>query len=135
MTQIFLFLLVTIQPASPDTELQTVAKAFVERLNKGEFDAAVKDFDATMTKVMSPAQLKTTWQTVISQAGAYQKQLGVRTEAVGKYRVVMVTCQFAQAKLNARVVFDGEKHIAGLGFLPAVEYKPPAYANRQAFSE
>jgi dienelactone hydrolase len=125
------------QPQLPAqrTELQTAAKAFVDLLHKGDFDAAVKDFDATMAKAMPPAQLKATWQTVGTQAGAYQRQLGVRNEQVGKYIVIVVTCQFEKAKLDTRVVFDRENHIAGLQIVPAVDYKPPAYARRESFQE
>src|SRR5262249_47563238 len=53
----------------------------------------------------------------------------------GKYVAVVVTCQFAKAKLDARIVFDGDKHIAGLQFLPSAEYKPPAYVKRDTFAE
>lgn len=130
-------LLSFVEPQIPaqHADLQAAAKGFIESMNRGDFDAAVKEFDATMTRVMPRAQLTKTWQTLIAQAGAYQKQLGVRPEPIGKYVAVIVTCQFAKAKIDARVVFDGDKHIAGLQFLPAAEYKPPAYVNRDRFRE
>src|SRR5262245_25818637 len=97
-----------LQPQAPDlhADLQATAETFIETMNQGDFDTAVKGFDATMTRVMPAPQLKKTWQTVTSQAGAYQKQLSARAEPIGKYIAVIVTCQFEKAKLDVRVVFD-----------------------------
>jgi uncharacterized protein len=130
-------LLAHTQPQVPaqHADLQAAAKAFIEMMNRGEFDAAVKDFDATMTRVMPSAQLNKTWQMLTGQTGAFEKQLAVRAEPSGKYVAVVVTCQFAKAKLDARIVFDGDKHIAGLQILPSAEYKPPAYVKRDSFEE
>jgi fermentation-respiration switch protein FrsA (DUF1100 family) len=92
------------------------ARAFIRLLDKGEFAQAAKSFDATMLRVLPPDELKKTWQKVVGQAGAFQKQQGSRGEASGKYDAVLVTCEFARATLDARVVFDKDGKITGLLF-------------------
>lgn len=104
--------------------LEKAARAFVELLDKGEFVKATKDFDATMLKVLPPDELKKTWEKVLSDAGAYKKQLSSRVETAGKYEIVFVTCEFAKTKLDARVVFDKDGKIGGLFFNPVKKPKP-----------
>jgi pimeloyl-ACP methyl ester carboxylesterase len=103
---------------------EEAARAFVEQLNKGDFDKATQSFDATMTKVMPAAELKKSWDRVVADAGAYQKPLGSRSETKDKYEIVTVTCEFAKAKIDARVVFDSDAKIAGLFFGPAKKSAP-----------
>jgi pimeloyl-ACP methyl ester carboxylesterase len=97
--------------------LEQAAKAFVELLDQGEYAKATQGFDAAMLKALPPDELKKTWEKVLGQAGAFQKQLGTRVEK-RKYDNVFVTCQFAKAKVDARVVFDKDAKITGLFFAP-----------------
>ncbi len=96
--------------------LEQAARAFVEQLGKGEFDAATKTFDATMHKVMPPAELKKAWEKVLRDAGPFQKLVATRVQAKGKYDIVHVTGAFAKAKWDTRVVFDKDGKITGLFF-------------------
>ncbi|MBY0524846.1 MAG: alpha/beta fold hydrolase [Gemmataceae bacterium] len=118
-------------------DLDTRARALVTALTKDDFKAAAKDFDDTMKKVLPPAKLEETWKALRGQVGAFQKVTGVRREKKDKYEFVIVTCQFEKAALDARVVFDADKQIAGLFFAPAAsaEYKTPAYVKRDAFDD
>jgi pimeloyl-ACP methyl ester carboxylesterase len=99
-----------------ETPLEKVAKAFVALLNKGEFEKATRDFDETMLKALPADKLKGTWEKVVGDAGTFKKQLGSRVEKSGKYEVVVVTCEFAKKKMDARVVFDRDGKISGLFF-------------------
>lgn len=104
------------QPAKiPRTQ---TANNFVQRLIHGDFDKAVADFDAVMLKVMPADELKKTWEAVLAEAGAYKKTLETRTETVGIYLVVYVTCEFARRPLDVRVVFNKAGKISGLQFRP-----------------
>jgi dienelactone hydrolase len=53
--------------------------------------------------------------------------------------VVLVTCQFKQMALDAKVVFDAKGRVAGLFFVPshpaASTSEPPPYARANAFQE
>jgi dienelactone hydrolase len=121
-----------------DSDNVTAARAFVQTVAKEDFAAAVKTFDETMTKAMPAEKLGATWKQIVGQAGAFQKQLGTRTETKGEYETVIVACEFEKAKLDVRVVFDKEGHIAGLFVQPAkgnYEFKPPPYARPDTFTE
>jgi uncharacterized protein len=107
------------QEQAAKTSRTQTANHFVQRLVHGDFDKAVADFDAVMTKVMTADQLKKTWEAVLAEGGAYKKTLESRTETVGIYLVVSVTCEFAKRPLDVRVVFNKAGKISGLQFRPS----------------
>src|SRR6516165_10999562 len=96
--------------AEPDApaDLAKRARAFVELVAKNDFEGAAKQYDEAMTKALPPAKLGETWKKIVDESGPFQKQLGTRTEKVGKFDIVIVTCQFEKDKLDVRVVFDSE---------------------------
>jgi dienelactone hydrolase len=131
-----LCLVATANPAPADPPAR--ARAFVAALTCGDFAAAVGDFDATMQKVLPADKLKTTWESVTQQFGPFQKAADPRTEIKGQFVFVYVPCQFEKGPLDVRVVFNAEKRIGGLQFLPpkpAVEYKWPAYVHPERFRD
>ncbi len=139
-----LFLLVAAGPIGaadqkqPADDLQAIARKFVDLLAAGDFAAAVKRFDPTMTTALPADKLRDVWKTLNTQAGAFQKQIGARAAKESGYQVVFVACKFEKAVLEAKVVFDDSKRIAGLFFVPppaTSEYTPPAYARPGAYSE
>jgi dienelactone hydrolase len=114
-------------------------KEFVDLLAKQDFAAAVARYDATMKAALPEAKLRETWEGLQAQVGPFQKQLRARTEKVQGYDVVLVTCQFEKMALDTKVVFDSERKVAGLFFVPsqstAESFGPPPYANTNAFRE
>src|SRR5262245_21683043 len=108
------------------------AKAFVLTLSREAFAAAVKDFDETMTKVLPADRLKTVWQSVTGRFGAFKEATDTRVEQKGKLTIVLVASKFEKGPLDVRVVFDADKKIAGLQFLPpAAPYEWPNYARSE----
>ncbi len=124
--------------APPSDELVEKARNFLERLDKGDFAGAAADFDETMMKVSGPDKLAAFWKEVPARLGAFRRQTDARREKLDPYDIVLVTCEFANVTLDARVVFDKEGRIAGFQFVPSLppaEYKPPAYADPARFDE
>src|SRR5262249_33304504 len=82
-------------------------------------------------------KVKETWKTLTEKCGNFKKQGAAREQKSGKYDIVFVACEFEKFTLDARVVFDADKKIAGLAFTPATtaEYKAPAYVKRDAFKQ
>jgi len=120
----------------PMNDLISMAKSFVEALEKGDYEAAVKNFDETMTKAAPPEKMKQVWETLISQAGELKQQKRIRTESLPKYDVVYITCEFEKISLDIKVVFNKKKQIAGQFFTqPPSPYKPPDYADQTSFTE
>lgn len=122
--------------------LVQVAQSFVDQLVKGDFATAEASFDDSMKNALPQAKLKETWDQLIAQVGAFQKQTGTRTTVVQGYRTVFVTCQFEKAAIDVRIVFDAQGKIAGLFFSQAqasaatpAPYNPPAYVKTSSFHE
>ncbi|MCW5552402.1 MAG: alpha/beta fold hydrolase [Verrucomicrobiae bacterium] len=123
--------------ALTEDQLSRRAEAFVDDLHAGRFTNALAHFDETMTAALPADKLAATWQTVTRQAGAFQRRHGTRTEDLSPYRIVLVTCEFSQAWLDAKVVFNQAGQIAGLFFLPArkPDQQTPPYAKPERFRE
>ncbi len=122
-----------------DDGLTVKACGFLSALEKGDFALAARDFDQTMLKVSGPEKLAVFWnEDFPKQVGAFRKQAAARREKLGAYDIVLITCQFEKATLDARVAFDAAGKIAGFGFVPPappVAYAPPAYADQAKFEE
>jgi dienelactone hydrolase len=133
------FALAAQEPAKPEDALTLKARAFLTALEKGHFQLAEQDFDATMSKVFGPDKLEALWAKQLpAQVGAFKKQGPARREELQGYQIVLVTCEFERAALDARVVFDKAGKIAGLQFVPTappVKYEPPPYADPSKFTE
>jgi len=118
------------EPKAPADDLQAIAKKFIDLLAAHDFAAAVKRFDPAMTAALPADKLADVWKTLNAQAGPFQKQTGARAAKESKYQVIFVTCKFEKADLEAKIVFDDSKRVAGLFFVPppgTSEYRPPAY--------
>ncbi|MGD2246600.1 MAG: alpha/beta fold hydrolase [Candidatus Aminicenantes bacterium] len=132
----FLLISSPLQEVSDIDELVKQAQEFVELMTKGEFSKAVENFDSVMIKAMPDKKLEQVWQTVLKQAGQFKAQKGTRTEELPKFDIVYVTCQFEKTSLDIKVVFNPEKQITGLWFVPTQkEYTSPDYVQRDSFLE
>jgi PKD repeat protein/dienelactone hydrolase len=117
---------------------ETKARTFVDLLSKGKFEEAHELFNRDMAEALPEDTLNTTWNSVISNVGEFKGIVKTKTTLDGEYKIVFVTCEFANATLDAKIVFDKEAKIAGLWFVPTeseVAYKPPGYANPDSFTE
>jgi uncharacterized protein len=126
--------------ASPsEADLISAGTRWVDLLAAGDFSNAVARFDATMRVALPEPKLQEVWLTLQTQAGAYQKRLRARVMKQGPYDMVLVSCQFERATLDAKVVLSGTGQVAGLYFAPSQELpivsEPPPYARTNAFLE
>lgn len=106
------------QPAKQVTELSVAGAGFVDLLAKKDFAATETRFDPAMKSAMPEATLRAVWEDLINQAGPYQRQLRTRVEKQAGYDVVLVTCRFERQLLDVKVVYDSQKRVNGLWFLP-----------------
>ena len=108
----------------PDPGLSAIAQSVVEQMASDQFEALLTRFDSTMKAGLPVSKLRETWAKVLTQAGAFQRQTGIRTEKTQGYDVIFVTCAFEKAPLDVKVVFNSSKEIAGLFITPVQQ--PPA---------
>lgn len=102
-----------------DVSIETMAKDLVESLASGDSNRAVENFDGTMKKALPAKKLQEVWNSLIANSGAFVEQRGTRREKVMRYDVIFVTCEFEKGVIDAKVVFDGNKQVAGLFFVPS----------------
>jgi hypothetical protein len=107
------------QDSEKPSDLEKMAKQVVSHLEKGEFEEAIKNFDDVMRQALPADKLSDTWKKVMAQVGAFKKQIGSRTQKIGEYDAVLVTCEFEKQTLDVRLVFNAKKQIAGLQFGPS----------------
>jgi hypothetical protein len=116
---LFLFVIFAAVSFAQPSALQTSAEQFVDHMTRGDFAAAVSNFDAAMTQAMPAPLLKQTWDALVVQCGPFQKRTGFRTEKLQQYDITYVTCQFEKAAIDIKVVFAPSGKIGGLFFAPA----------------
>lgn len=105
--------------ASPRAdELTPAAEQFVDLLVAGDFATAAADFDHTMTTVMPPAKLQEAWQSIVTQYGPFKEQVAAQTVVDKGFDIAVVTCQFEEATIDIRVVYNDDAKIGGLWFAP-----------------
>lgn len=127
-----------ISRASTDDEIAHAGGQFVDLLVKAEFDQATARFDATMQTAMPEEKLRQIWQTLLKQGGGFDRQLQTRVVTIGEYKAALITCRFAAATLDVKVVYDAQGKVGGLFFTPTprtFESTPPPYANPKSFRE
>lgn len=114
------------------------ARELVESLSAGDYSAVLEEFDATMLEAMPAETLRQAWESLLEQEGAFQSIAGSRVERAGGYEAVFVTCCFEKASIDIKVVYDMDRKVTGLFFVPVredVDYDPPAYVDTSTFSE
>jgi hypothetical protein len=99
--------------------IEALAKDLVNAMASGDYKKAVENFDGTMKNALPAEKLQQVWNSLIAQFGPFVEQAGTRREKILLYDVIFVTCKFENAVLDAKVVFDRNKQIAGLFFVPS----------------
>jgi uncharacterized protein len=112
----------TSTPSAPQSEqasLEAMARDLLANFNAGRFDEAAKNFDSTMLAALPPQKLAETARQFESQLGKFQSIREVRQTTEQGYRVVTLVSDYERARVNVRVVFDGDSKVAGLFFRPS----------------
>ena len=105
--------------APEETGIEALARDFIKLLVEGDFSKATENFDKTMKKELPAEKLQQVWNSIIAQVGPFVEQLAVRKEKILQYKAVFVTCKFEKGVLDAKVVYNTEKQISGLFFVPS----------------
>jgi len=99
--------------------IETLARNLVSALSSGNYKGAAENFDGTMKNALPAEKLQEVWNSLIAQFGPFVEQAGTRREKVLQYDVIFVTCKFKKGVLDAKIVFNSNKQIAGLFFVPS----------------
>jgi len=132
-----LVVLAAVVVGQADDARLTKAKAMLDALNKGDYDAAARYFDKTMTEKMPPEKCKEIWTAVTKQIGAFKKVERTETSTVKTATIIDLVCEFEKTPIKLRLAFDNDDKIQGFFLLPATQpkYEIPPYAKADAFRE
>ena len=105
-------------PAERSARLVKEAKQVVTEIDKGQYDKVEARFDKTMADALPLDKLSATSKSIAQQTGAL-KSIGETTTSIKEgYFVVVLQCEYANAPVDAQVVFDNDDKIAGMYFRP-----------------
>lgn len=127
--------------AIPETAGPTYAEMgeqVVRDLAARRFEKVCAQFDETVSAALPPEKLAETWDSLLTQAGAFTSIEKSQEKELQGYHVVRVAGVFEKARLEAVIAFDAQKHIAGLHFVPAEAasaWQTPEYAKPESFHE
>ncbi len=124
------------QPVPPSV---VAARNVLQEITKGQFDAVEAQYDARMAAAQPAGHLAAAWAGVLEQMGSFDTVVGIRAGKVQMYDVVIMTCKFEKALIDAEIAFGPEGKIAGIHFMPhqvpLPPWNPPSYANPSTFTE
>ncbi len=95
-----------------------MAEGIIDSMTKGNFKAAVKDFDATMMSKMPASKLEQAWSVLTQQIGPFKSRKDTREAEEKGSRIVYITCEFERVSLDAKIAFDASDKVSGLFFIP-----------------
>jgi alpha-beta hydrolase superfamily lysophospholipase len=132
-----------IRPPADDVN---VAGIFIQSLSSGDFAAAVGRFDQTMRAALPADRLRSTWERLESEVGAFTRIVGASKVPRADVRIVVATCAFARASVDVQLTFNAAGEISGLFFRPAGAgvpnpapaagaYVAPPYVTPAAYTE
>jgi dienelactone hydrolase len=131
----------SVPTAQVSSALVGAAKNLVDQMARGDFAAAVAQFDDKMKGVVNEAMLKESWKQIIDSTGAFKAQTGARTGDSQGQPAVYVTCEFEKSTLEMQVVFNAQGKVTGMHFVSPLDaaadqpYTPPDYVRKEAFKE
>src|SRR5207248_4523594 len=125
--------------AGPAQDPVALGKTLVAQLAARQFEKVEVQFTETIQSALPAEKLAKVWDSLLTQAGAFQSIDGTRIVHQQGLEVVTVTCTFARASLDAQIAFDSQGRVAGLFFRPAAahasNWTAPAYADTHVFQE
>lgn len=105
----------------PIAQMQAQASQVTDLLVAGRFDDVVSSFNAELHLAMSAASLKTAWEQVTTEFGAYKSRgATARSDATAVEGIAFDTpLTFAKKAAKCRITIDRDSKVAGLRILPA----------------
>lgn len=124
--------------AAGTNDLRDQARQFLEHCQRGTFDKAAANFDATMGKALPTPKLGEVWNGLIKQLGPIQSMGPARVDTVKKSTRVKIRCEFKTMPLDALVSFNPDGQIEGFFMVPAAkpaDAADPPYIDSSKFEE
>jgi hypothetical protein len=106
------------QGESRVSEPTAAARELVDSLVKGDFSTTGKHFDKAMRDALPEEKLKQAWTALTDQVGEFVRVAETRAEKGESGDVAIVSCKFEKAPIDIKVIFNRDRQVGGLFFLP-----------------
>jgi len=116
----------------------TIATEVINYFDSEDFENVYEQLDDTVKAMTSAEQLESIWENLTKANGELVTIKQTRETEEAGFDVVYVTLDLSKVDIDARMVFNEDKKIIGLQFVPADqsgEYNPPSYSNTTLFTE
>jgi hypothetical protein len=124
------FLVATLLAATPAIKPrsihETLARDILLNLNVGQYDAAVRDFNSTLSKAITPAEVAQLKKQFDTEVGSFRSIIKVREAKEDGFPMVELTARFAKSDVLMKVVFDAENRVNAVYFNPILVPPPDA---------
>ena len=119
------------------------ATQLVAQIAEGNFEDVWQRLSQSIQVRLSAEQLRQAWQGVIAQCGVFQEQVGTHILQMKEVEVVVVTCAFTNATIDANISFNSTGEIVGVSMTPTgyldqqvnATYELPSYVALDHFHE
>ena len=109
------------QEAALDPDLARRAEQFLDLLDAQDYDKALAMTTPEEVKALGDGKLQGIWQALPMRLGQRQSRGAPRGQEIQGHEVIAERLQFEDVVLDARVVFDRQKRIAGFHLVPVHE--------------
>lgn len=123
-------------------EPESIGKEIVTQLVARHFNDVESNFDDRMQAALPQDKLSAVWDSIIGKVGPFHRIVRTEVAVQQGVQVVIVTCEFEHAALDAKIAVNSQGRVAGLFFAPAapqagqaVSWSAPSYANQAGFHE
>lgn len=116
-------------PTPVDVDHAALAKQIVTWLDAGDYGHVRERFDDAMNAALaSDLALAAMWSAIETQFGQLERQVSSTVQHQDPYTIVLVSCVFALAPMDVRLVFDASGRLAGIQITPTQDVE--AYGER-----
>jgi len=107
-----------IVPDAVDPALEATARELLADFVAGRFDDARKNFNSTLTALMTPAALADMSKQVGDVFGTFHTVTGVLQRNGKDFRAIELTTVYDEGRVLALVIFDKTGHVSGMRISP-----------------
>lgn len=116
-----------------------IANKVLEDFTTAKYKEVAEKFDTTLTKLLKPDMLETTWKQLVEVCGNFKKiDENAKEQQVLKYNVVYQKLIFENVELKAEISIDKDNKVAGFRLIPVEskeEYVDAEYVRKAQFEE
>jgi DNA-binding cell septation regulator SpoVG len=98
--------------------LEAAARQFLSDFIAERYDDASANFSDTLRKQLTPARLRTLHSETIPVYGLFDTVLEAQPAEDKGFKIIDLKTRWSKATANVRVIFDNDRHIAGLRITP-----------------